>query len=136
MWLVLALAAAVVVLTPLTTSAGEWLYDQQTAARADPGGHAERGEWMIYFAVGLLVVAIVQAVQHRLESRSSEPKKVLTVVVAVLAVVVGVSSTFGSCGSATPVPSRVGNQGIEPDHGPFIFSTVSERPTRNPRRVT
>ncbi len=50
---------------------------------------------MIYFAIGLLVVAVVQAVQHRIESRSSEPKKVLAIVVAVLAVAVGVWSTFG-----------------------------------------
>ena len=69
-WLVLALAAAVMVLTPLTISAGEWLYDQQAAALSDPARRTRSAaEWMIYFAVGLLVVAIVQAVQHRLESR-------------------------------------------------------------------
>jgi uncharacterized membrane protein YidH (DUF202 family) len=94
-WLNVAIAAAVVVLTPLTTSAGEWLYNQSTEHSAVLETHEERGEWMIYFAIGLLVVAVVQAVQHRIESRSSEPKKVLAVVVAVVAVVVGVWSTFG-----------------------------------------
>ena len=41
------------------------------------------------------VVAVVQAVQHWLESRSTEPKRALAVVAAVLAVVVGVSSIAG-----------------------------------------
>ena len=94
-WLNLALAAAVVALTPLTTSAGEYLYNQQTQHSAILEAHEERGEWMIYFAIGLLVVAVVQAVQHRIESRSSEPKKVLAIVVAVVAVAVGAWSTFG-----------------------------------------
>ncbi len=94
-WLNVAIAAAVVVLTPLTTSAGEWLYNQSSEHSAILETHEERGEWMIYFAIGLLVVAIVQAVQHRIESRSSEPKKVLAVIAAVLAIVVGVSSIVG-----------------------------------------
>ena len=89
-WLNLALAAGVMVLTPLTISAGEWLYNQQTQHSAILETHEERGEWVIYFAVGLLVVAVVQAVQHWIESRSSEPKRALAVVAAVLAVVVGV----------------------------------------------
>ena len=94
-WLNLALAVAVVVLTPLTVSAGEWLYNQETQPSPILETHEERGEWAIYFAIGLLVVAIVQAVQHRIESRSSEPKKVLAVIVAVVAVAVGVWSTVG-----------------------------------------
>ncbi len=94
-WLNLALAAAVLVLTPLTTSAGEWLYNQQSEHSAILETHEERGEWMIYFAIGLLVVAVVQAVQHWLESRSTEPKRALAVIAAVLAVVVGVSSIAG-----------------------------------------
>ena len=94
-WLNLALAAAVVVLTPLTVSAGEWLYNQTSEHSPILETHEERAQWAIYFAIGLLVVAVVQAVQHRIESRSSEPKKVLAIVVAVVAVVVGVWSTFG-----------------------------------------
>lgn len=94
-WLNLALAVAVVVLTPLTTSAGEWLYNQNSEHSAILETHEERGEWMIYFAIGLLIVAIVQAVQHRIESRSDEPKRALTAVAAVLAIVIGVSSIIG-----------------------------------------
>ncbi len=94
-WLNLAFAAAVVVLTPLTTSAGQWLYDQQSQPAPILETHEQRGQWMIYFAIGLLVVAIVQAVQHWIESRSSEPKRTLAVIATVLAVVVGVSSIVG-----------------------------------------
>jgi hypothetical protein len=94
-WLVLAFAAGVVVLTPLTTAAGKWLYDQIPQHQPILATHAERGGWMIYFAVGLLVVAIVQAVQHWMESRSTEPKRALAAIAAVLAVVVGVSTIVG-----------------------------------------
>jgi hypothetical protein len=94
-WLVLAFAIAVTVLTPLTTSAGQWLYDQSPQHAPILETHEGRGAWMIYFAVGLLVVAIVQAVQHWMESRSSEPKRVLAAVAAVLAVLVGVSTIVG-----------------------------------------
>lgn len=57
--------------------------------------HEERAEWAIYFALGLLIVAIVQAVQHVRESRSEKPKRVVSIAVAVLAVVVGVWATVG-----------------------------------------
>jgi hypothetical protein len=94
-WLVLAFAFAVMVLTPLTTSAGQWLYNQSTQHPPILETHQERGGWMIYFAVGLLVVAIVQAVQHWTESRPSEPKRAFAIVAAVLAVGVGVSTIVG-----------------------------------------
>ena len=60
---------------------------------------------MIYFSVGLLVVAIALAVLHWLESRSDKPRKVATVVVAIVAVVVGVSSIVGVV--------RIGDAGAE-----------------------
>ena len=92
-WLVVALAAAVMVLTPLTASAGQWLYEQSPQHAPIVEVHADRAEWMVYFAVGLLIVAILQAFQHWTESRSPEPKRALAVVAAVLAVVVGLTST-------------------------------------------
>ena len=67
--------------------------------------HAERGEWMIYFSVGLLVVAIALVVLHWLTSRSDKPRTVATVIVAVLALVVGVSSIVGVV--------RIGDAGAE-----------------------
>jgi hypothetical protein len=91
-WLVLAFGIVTMVLTPLTISAGDWLYDQRPQHTAILETHQERGQWMLYFAIGLLAVAIAQAAQHWQESRSEAPRRVLAVVVAVLAVVVGVSS--------------------------------------------
>jgi uncharacterized membrane protein len=91
-WLVLAFAAVALVLTPLTTSAGEWLYDQQSQPSEILRTHAERGDWMIYFSIGLLVVAIALAVLHWLEGRSDKRRTVATIVVAIVALVVGVSS--------------------------------------------
>jgi heme A synthase len=83
------------VLTPLTISAGEWLYDQQSQPSPILVTHEHRGVWMLYFAIALLVVAIVQAIQHRRESRSAEPKRIVAAAIAVLAVVVGVSTVVG-----------------------------------------
>lgn len=94
-WLVLGLAIAVAVLTPITASAGQWLYDRESEHRPILELHQERGEWMIYFALALLLVAILQAVQHVMESRAEKAGRALPVIAAVLAVVVGVSSVVG-----------------------------------------
>lgn len=94
-WLVLAFAAVTLVLTPLTTSAGDWLYNQQQQPSDILITHANRGQWMIAFSAGLLVVAIALAVLHWLEGRSDKPRTVAAVIVAVLALAVGVSSIVG-----------------------------------------
>jgi ABC-type branched-subunit amino acid transport system permease subunit len=94
-WLVLALAAVNLVLTPLTTEAGEWLYDREGSPSPILQTHRERAEWMIYFSIALLVVAIALAVVHWLEDRSDKRRTVANVVVAIVAVVVGVSSIVG-----------------------------------------
>ena len=94
-WLVLVLSAVNLVLTPLTTDAGEWLYNQQSQPSDILRTHAERGEWMIYISVGLLVVAIALAVLHWLEGRSERRRTTAAVVVAIVALVVGVSSIVG-----------------------------------------
>src|ERR1700682_6582304 len=57
-WLVLALAAVNLVLTPLTTDAGEWLLNRRSRVSSVLQAHADRGEWMIYFSAGLLAVAL------------------------------------------------------------------------------
>jgi hypothetical protein len=94
-WLVLALAAVTLVLTPLTTEAGKWLYNQLSQPSPILQEHAQRGQWMIYFSIGLLVVAIALVVLHLLSSRSDKPRTAAAVIVAVLALVVGVSSIVG-----------------------------------------
>ncbi len=104
-WLVLALAGTTTVLTPLTTDAGEWLKDQRGHVTPILQEHADRGGWMIYFSVALLVVALALAALHWLEGRSDAPRRAATVVVAVVALVVGVSSIV------TVV--RIGHSGAE-----------------------
>jgi hypothetical protein len=94
-WLVLAFATVNLVLTPVTTEAGEWLFDQQQQHSPILQEHAERGEWMIYFSVALLIVAIALAVMQWLEGRSDKRRTVATVVVAIVALAVGVSSIVG-----------------------------------------
>jgi hypothetical protein len=94
-WLNLALALAVMVLTPLTVSAGEWLYNQTSEHSPILETHEHRAGWAIYIAVALLLVAITQAIQHLAESRSAESKRGLAAVVAVVAMAVGVGSTVG-----------------------------------------
>ena len=91
-WLVLALAAANLVLTPLTAEAGQWLYDRLGNDSPILQTHAERGGWMIYFSAALLLVAIALAILHWLEGRSEKSRTVANVVVAIVALVVGVSS--------------------------------------------
>ena len=94
-WLVLALAAVNLILTPLTTEAGEWLYDQKRRHTPIMQEHVERGEWMIYISLALLIVAIALAVMHWLEGRSDSRRTVATAIIAIVALVVGVSSIVG-----------------------------------------
>jgi len=91
-WLVLVLAAVTTALTPITTDAGEWLFDRERDHSPILVKHADLGGWMIYFSVALLVVAIVLAVLHVLEGRSDKRRVVANVVVAVVAVAVGIAS--------------------------------------------
>jgi uncharacterized membrane protein len=108
-WLVLALATVNLVLTPLTVNAGEWLYNRESEHSPILQTHEERGETMIYFSVALLVIAIVIAVLHVLATRSDNPRTVVTVIVAVAAVLVGVSSIIGVV--------RIGHTGTEAKWG-------------------
>ena len=65
------------VLTPLTTERRR-VAERPAGASVSPilQEHAERGDWMIYFSVALLVVAVALAVLHWLEDRSDAPKRV------------------------------------------------------------
>jgi hypothetical protein len=91
-WLVLAFAAVTTALTPITTNAGEWLYDKERHHRDILNTHADRGGWMIYFSVAMLVVAVAFALVHWRESRSAKPGMATHVLVAVLALAVGAAS--------------------------------------------
>jgi len=92
-WLTLVLSVVVMVLTPLTAEAGEWLEHQQKEPLPPIlEQHTEAGDTMIYGAIGLLLVSLAFAALHRWGSRLGERLKLATIVVAVLAVVVGVST--------------------------------------------
>ncbi|MDR3663327.1 MAG: hypothetical protein P4L86_23570 [Mycobacterium sp.] len=90
-WLVLALSVVTVVLTPLTTEAGEWLEHQQPKTPI-LHEHAELGDTAIYFALGLLLVSLALAFLHRRGERLGDRRALAGIVVAVLAVVIGVST--------------------------------------------
>ena len=84
----LLLALGSLALVPLTTASGETLQGSVSSSRAIQE-HAELGEGVIWWAVGLAVVA---AVSYGMRLRGRTPPRWLTVVVAVLGVVVGIGA--------------------------------------------
>ena len=92
LWLTLVLAAGTMVLTPITINAGQWLYDLRTNPTPILREHAARGSVMAYFSVALLAVAIVLVVLRVIERRSDKRRVVTHIIVAILALAVGISS--------------------------------------------
>ncbi len=90
-WLVLALSLAVAGLTPLTTDAGEWLEDK---VGKSPGlhTHTELGDTMIYFALALLVGAVLLAVLHVRQSRGTPLSTVLAGIIAGFVLIASVAT--------------------------------------------
>jgi uncharacterized membrane protein len=91
-WLALILAVVTTIFTPITTGAGEWLYDLRRNPDPILREHAERGDTMIYFSVALLIVAIALVALHVAERRSANRRLVARIGVAILAIAVGISS--------------------------------------------
>jgi uncharacterized membrane protein len=91
-WLTLILAVVTTTLTPVTTNAGEWLYDLRQNPSPILHEHAELGDTMIYFSVALLVVALALVGLRYVERRPDERHVITRVLVAVVTVVVGVGS--------------------------------------------
>jgi hypothetical protein len=94
LWLTLALATATMILTPITIDAGEWLYDLRTKPSPILREHAERGETMVYFAAALLAVAIGLVVLRLIERGSDRRGMVTRIVVGIIVLAVGISSTI------------------------------------------
>ncbi|CAB4907467.1 hypothetical protein HQO38_16490 [Rhodococcus fascians] len=90
-WLIAALAVFTLVLTPLTTEAGEWL-EKRVPETAAVEQHTEIGDWMIYFSVGLVIVAALLVFLHLRERRGNAPVRWQSIVVVVLAVVIGATT--------------------------------------------
>ncbi|MFE3798293.1 DUF2231 domain-containing protein [Nocardia tengchongensis] len=91
-WLTVALATVVSVLTPITTDAGEWL-ERRVGRTPDLRNHTHLGDTFIYFAIPLLAVAILLAVIHVRESRGRALSRTLVGAVAVLTIAAGVAAT-------------------------------------------
>ncbi len=91
-WLVLVLAAATTVLTPLTTEAGEWL-EHRSGRSPLLHEHTELGDTMLYFAVALLTAAVLLAVVHVRETRDKPLKPVVSWILAAVIVLASVATT-------------------------------------------
>lgn len=101
-WLVLVMAVLLMVTTPITINAGEWLYGQEKHHTAILQTHVDRGEQLTYYAVALLVVAVALAVMHWWQRRSDQVRPLLTIAVAVLSLILGVASTVAVVRTGDP----------------------------------
>jgi len=114
-WLVLILALVTVGLTPLTTEAGEWFYNQQPRPADILRTHADRGGWMIYFSAALVVVALLLVFLHVREGRSETRRIGAHLIVAILALAVGVSTII--------TVYRIGDSGAQSVWGGVVKAT-------------
>ncbi|WP_330249883.1 hypothetical protein OG874_26750 [Nocardia sp. NBC_00565] len=101
-WLITALAAITVALTPITTDAGEWL-EHKLGGSPAIDKHADLGNTMIYFVVGLLLVTAMLIVVHLRAERGKPLGRAITALVAALAILAG--------GAALVQVYRVGDSG-------------------------
>lgn len=112
-WPVLALAGVVAVLTPITAEAGEWLEDKVEESPALET-HEHLGETMIYFALALLVAAVLLVITQVRANRDKPLPAALGVVVAVFVLAASVAT-------AAQV-YRIGHSGAEATWGGLVTS--------------
>lgn len=112
-WLVLALAGIVAVLTPITAEAGEWLEHkvEETPALET---HEHLGKTMIYFALALLVAAVLLVITQVRANREKPLPAALGVVVAVFVLAASVATTAQVY--------RIGHSGAEATWGDLVTS--------------
>jgi uncharacterized membrane protein len=91
-WLVLALAVVTTVLTPLAAEAGEWL-EHKVEDSAALETHEHLGKTMLYFALALLVAAILLVVAHLRARRERPLSAALSGAIAVFVLLAGVATT-------------------------------------------
>jgi uncharacterized membrane protein len=113
-WLVLLLAVATLVLTPLTTNSGEWLADKLGASPAI-NHHAQLGDTLVYMVAALAATVIVLAVVHIRQARGRTVKLAVQAVVGVLVIAAAVATLVQSY--------RVGESGAR-----AAWGTVSAAP--------
>ncbi|MEG8182797.1 hypothetical protein GZH49_30485 [Nocardia terpenica] len=119
-WPVLVLAAVVAIMTPITTDAGEWL-EKRVGRSPQVHTHTQLGDTFVYFAVALLVVAVLLAVVHVVESRGRSLSRLLVGAVAVLTIAASVA--------ATVQVYRIGESGAR-----AVWSGVAAQPARASHR--
>lgn len=90
-WFIAPTAVITAIVTFLTSEAGEWLETRLPAAPAIEE-HAELGDLMLYFTIGLVVVAGALVIMQVRETRGSSTPRWQSLAVVVLAIVVGVST--------------------------------------------
>ncbi len=91
-WLVLALAVVVTGLTPLATEAGEWLeHNIEESELVEK--HAELGDTMLYFALALLVAAVLLVVVHLRAHREKPLSTALSGAITVFVLLASVATT-------------------------------------------
>lgn len=103
-WLTVALAAVTTALTPIAAEAGEWLEHRVEETEALEV-HEHLGKTMLYFALALLVAAILLAVVHVRAERGTPLSTVLAAVIAAFVVLAGVATTVQVL--------RIGHSGAE-----------------------
>ncbi|MEV0028470.1 DUF2231 domain-containing protein [Nocardia sp. NPDC050793] len=91
-WLVAALAVVGVVLTPITADAGETLAERFPAPGEALRTHIDLGRTTVYFAVALLVVALLLVAAHLVELRGGSIGRAPAALLAILALVAGIAA--------------------------------------------
>lgn len=110
-WLVLALAGVTAVLTPIATEAGEWLEHRLEKSELIEE-HAEMGDTMLYFALALLVAAVLLVVVHLRSHRDKPLSSALSAAIAVFVLIAGVLTTVQVF--------RIGHSGAEASWGDVL----------------
>lgn len=113
-WLVLALAVVIVVLTPLTTEAGQWL-EKRRGKSPVLHAHTELGDTMLYFSIALLAAAALLTFVHIREARGGSMKPVAQWVIAALVIITSVATTVQVY--------RIGDSGAKATWGEMSAST-------------
>lgn len=91
-WPTLALATAVLILTPVTTDAGEWL-EHRVGRNPLLRDHTQLGDTFIFFALALFVAAALLAWVHMRETRGRSLSRILVGLVVVLTIATGIATT-------------------------------------------
>lgn len=115
-WLVLALAGITMVMSPIASEAGEWLEHRLEESELIEK-HAHLGETMNYFAVALLIAAILLAIVHWRAERGTPLSSVIGAVIAVFVLATSVATAVQVY--------RIGHSGAEATWGDALTESTA-----------